>query len=754
MKYLKNIIICVLVLFVFSMGKTQYNSLQILNQPYLHELYESGQYNLLEEKCDSIIQYSEDPLEAAASNIYKSLIQSDQGYLYQSLNYISEAESLYDGAKHPKGIALSNLKKASVYLLIGDKINAKIALSEIDKHVTQSEINSSLFIEMYELQSLVLSSESMHQEAIEAKKKALQLYTKFQSSSKYKTNSLFDQIASDYYSLGKLDSAISYYDKLIDNYNLDSYESKLNTLSTISELCTQKGDYEEAIGHLVYGVQIADENADTIFLQNLNTQISSLFIKQKQWNKAIGYSDRALELLNLKPNSFLRANNYYFNGQSHFHKNDFHLAQHELLNALRLFSDLENYNRISDVLFSMAAFGMALPEIKGLREGVEEALKIHEKSEDELSQVKSKLVLAQLDRLENNILRAKKAVEEVLTLTETSGNMPAQETAHLMLSEINVELGNYQKAHQHAQSYHAIYDQLRSDDVNERINRLNIEFETEKTEQALETQKLITSNQEELLRRKNLQNVLLFIGLILAFIIAIGLYILRIKNKQLQKQKQITDSKEKETAILKAELKGESLERARVARELHDGLGTVLATVKMQMNGIQNTYPQVIKVEAYQKAEALIDNACQSVRDISHDMMPTIIQDQGLDQAIETLCNTINSREELHINYIPYQVDLVNDKELEFNVYRIIQELLKNILNHAEAKEVIVQITNEDGFLTLTVEDDGNGFNIEEKKEGIGFENIKFRVQNLNGNLEIDSTLKKGSTIHISLPLS
>ena len=752
MRYLKHILISIFVLICAFAARSQDNSLLVLNQPKLYQLYESGMYTILDEKCDRIIENSDDDLAIASAYTFKSLTNSNFGYFGKALMFIKEAESLFRRVKYQNGISLCALKKAAVLLLMNDKMDAKETLSKASASINKSN-NTSLLIELLELEALILASEDLHHEAIEKQKKALQLLTSKQLLKNIKSISLLDQLGSNYYSLGILDSAILYYEQLIDNYNLEPYSAKLNTLSTISELFVQKGDYKEAIEHLITAEQIAVENSDTIFLQNLNTQISSLFLEQKQWNKVLEYSNRALELLENSSNLLLLANNYYYKGQAYFQTKEPEIAEVALTKTLKQFSALENYSKISDVLITMADYGMPFLEIEGIREGVEDAMKIHIKSGDELSQIKSKLVIAQLDWSDKDYFSAKGTLEEVLSLSEHSENMPVQETAHLMLSKLNSEMGNHQKAYSHAQSYHRIYDQLRSDAVNERINRLNIEFETEKTAQELENERLITTNQQELLKRKNLQNVLLMIAFIFVFMIASGLYLLKVKNKQLQKQKLATFDKEKETAILKAELKGESLERARVARELHDGLGTVLATVKMQMNGIQNTYPQVTDVDAYQKAESLIDNACKSVREISHDMMPTVIQDQGLDQAIETLCNTINSREELHIDYIPYQVDLLNNKELEFNVYRIIQELLKNILKHAEAKEVIVQITNEDNLLSITVEDDGNGFNIEDKKEGIGFENIKFRVRNQNGKLEISSILHKGSTIHISLPI-
>ncbi|MFK8004994.1 MAG: two-component regulator propeller domain-containing protein [Saprospiraceae bacterium] len=240
---------------------------------------------------------------------------------------------------------------------------------------------------------------------------------------------------------------------------------------------------------------------------------------------------------------------------------------------------------------------------------------------------------------------------------------------------------------------------------------------------------------------------------IFAFTTLIAFIINDYKNKQLSKQRFAILEKEQEMQQLKALISGEEKERKRIGQELHDGLGAVLATVKMRISSISDKSPNIINNDNYLKAEELIDEACQTVRDISHRMTPYILEQNGLEYAISELCLTIAQTQKMEIHFNPYQIDLIESDTLNITIYRVTQELLKNIIKHAEATEVIVQVTVEDEKIEVIVEDDGKGFDLNQVKGGIGLGNIRSRVEYLKGSLEIESEINKGSTFLIHLPL-
>jgi len=181
-------------------------------------------------------------------------------------------------------------------------------------------------------------------------------------------------------------------------------------------------------------------------------------------------------------------------------------------------------------------------------------------------------------------------------------------------------------------------------------------------------------------------------------------------------------------------------------------LGAVLGTVKMQISSISHKFPIIQSSSTYQKAESLIDDACKTVREVSHDLMPHVLEQQGLMSAIEDMCQNIGNHHKIDFDFIPFGDENELSDVLKITIYRITQELLKNITRHADATEVIVQLTIDDGELILIVEDNGNGFDPSVSKKGIGIENIQSRAAYLNGKLEVESTIGQGSSFLIQIP--
>ena len=136
--------------------------------------------------------------------------------------------------------------------------------------------------------------------------------------------------------------------------------------------------------------------------------------------------------------------------------------------------------------------------------------------------------------------------------------------------------------------------------------------------------------------------------------------------------------------------------------------------------------------------------------------MPAILQQYGLEYALQDLCEGINRSGRLEISFIPYGLDYTFDDQTAVSVYRIVQELVKNTLRHAEASELIVQLSAEDDLLNIVVEDNGKGFDPAEKLQnpGIGLQSIQSRLTLLHGTMEIESNPGAGATFTIDIPLT
>ena len=217
------------------------------------------------------------------------------------------------------------------------------------------------------------------------------------------------------------------------------------------------------------------------------------------------------------------------------------------------------------------------------------------------------------------------------------------------------------------------------------------------------------------------------------------------KNDKLKAQHKLEITK------LNALIEGEENERNRIAQDLHDGINGDLSAIKFQMMALKSKLSKETNQDNLDKSIAMIDTTCEQVRTISHNLTPYAISQFGLSYALEQFCKKMDNPL-LIIDYQWFGGNLELPKNIETSIYRIVQELIQNTIKHANAKEVLVHCNNLEDNLNLTIEDDGQGFDQNLEKKGIGFKNIENRINYLNAKMDIE-TSGKGTTVLISIPL-
>ena len=246
------------------------------------------------------------------------------------------------------------------------------------------------------------------------------------------------------------------------------------------------------------------------------------------------------------------------------------------------------------------------------------------------------------------------------------------------------------------------------------------------------------------------------IGIIIEnFCFALGLaYKTKLANDELQQAKSLIalEKQQKEITKLEALIDGEENERKRIAQELHDGLNGDLSAIKYRLSTLEDSCLSAIHNENLIRIINMVDESCDQVRSISHNLMPASILEYGLVESIREYCLKINSSGNFKIDFQTFGGNLSFIKKTETVIYRIIQELVTNILKHAKATEAIIQFNHRDEELFITVEDNGIGFDTSKIYEGIGHKNIQTRIDFLNAQINVDSTTKGTSyTILIDL---
>lgn len=221
----------------------------------------------------------------------------------------------------------------------------------------------------------------------------------------------------------------------------------------------------------------------------------------------------------------------------------------------------------------------------------------------------------------------------------------------------------------------------------------------------------------------------------------------------------ITETKKAQDNATINLLKGQEIERRRLAREIHDGIGPLMSTIRLNLDGVKNSLINApTKTQQQVKnMEELIQNVAADIRSISHALMPGSLFDFGVVEALKGFCNKANESEQIQIDFYHAGIKERFNKIIEVNLYRIAQELLHNAIKYAQAKRISVQLVQQKDNIVLTVEDDGIGFDpiqLEEMvKHGIGLSNIHTRVNSLGGTFIIDSQLKEGVFATVEIPL-
>jgi signal transduction histidine kinase len=195
-------------------------------------------------------------------------------------------------------------------------------------------------------------------------------------------------------------------------------------------------------------------------------------------------------------------------------------------------------------------------------------------------------------------------------------------------------------------------------------------------------------------------------------------------------------------------------ERSRLAKDLHDGLGGMLSGIKLTLGSFSgNMVLPVENAAIFTKIIHQLDNTIAEMRRVAHSMMPEALLRFGLSEAVQDYCDGINESNTVKMKFIQLGSGQPLEKSTEVILYRIVQELTNNAIKHAAACNIFIQLTKHERGITLTVEDDGKGFEKNSIKKGDGLQNVQSRVDYLKASLEINSIPNEGSTFIIEIPL-
>ncbi len=349
--------------------------------------------------------------------------------------------------------------------------------------------------------------------------------------------------------------------------------------------------------------------------------------------------------------------------------------------------------------------------------------------------------------------RAEKHLYNALAMAGSLGARRMMLEIYDLLAALYLSHNDYKNAFTWQQHARMLQDSLNRIEKNKSVDML-LHFHTAQKDKAIAEQKLLLSRKEQNIRQKNFWLAGISIGGLMVVTLLYTLYRSNRQKQQLQSTTIRNMQQEAEIAQLRAMMQGEEKERARLAREIHDGVGGILSAARMNFNALQDVDMLLPQTDPYRNGMQLLDEACDELRKTAHNLLPDSLLDEGLVQSVQTYCDKMSRGQQLDISFEHFGDIGRLPQEIEHSLYRIIQELVHNIRKHAQATTALVQFSREDSLLHITVEDNGVGMpEADGGKGGIGLRNLRARVRDLGGVLEIDSRSRVGTTVYITFDI-
>ena len=520
----------------------------------------------------------------------------------------------------------------------------------------------------------------------------------------------------------------------------------LNNLGIISAYL---GNYQ---GQLEYALQVKDaveSVKDSSMLSGAYHNLANCYHNLGQFRKAVETSGYSIYVNGLFSEKNMYINRVYATlGQSYegLRMADSALFYYSIAikESVRLndkYAEGSIYGYMCNLYAGMNRFGDML-------KAAEKSLSLSKELQSRQMMASSLYNIAYAQFLNNNNKEAYKSIKEALSIAVADSLGDELKNCYTVLSYIAARDGDYVTSVSAKQKADSIADASLNEKVLKSTADLEKKYETEKKDNQIKLQ------QAEIKRKSTLNYIL--IGSAVALVVVSFLSYRNYRQKQKLQQQRIYELEtEKKLAATEAVLKGEEQERTRLAKDLHDGLGGMLSGIKYSFQTMKgNLIMTPENHQAFERSMDMLDSSIREMRRVAHNMMPEALVKFGLDTALKDFCTDINQTGALNVSYQSIGMETsVIEQTTAITIYRIVQELINNTMKHAAAKNAIVQVSRTNGILSVTVEDDGKGFDtaVLSQVRGIGWDNIKNRVEFLKGTLDVDSQPGKGTSVHIEL---
>jgi two-component system, NarL family, sensor kinase len=553
----------------------------------------------------------------------------------------------------------------------------------------------------------------------------------------------------------RYDSAIFWHQKAL-MLGIETGDST-NTAKSYLNMATSynsKGDFEKAVENALLSLEFFEKTGDTNGQGRVQNLLGIFNFNRNDFKSALQYFRKYNELA-------VAAND---SGEIVSSMNNMSSALHELGEFKQERSLLKSVIAIQEARGQTIRIGSAYENLGTLFsdiDSLEQASFYFEKALDSYKLNNNSHDIARV-LINTGLLKKKQKkynaaaddYNQALQLSRDGGFLKLEEDVLKNLAFLYEEQKDYKNAFGYYTQFVAVKDSVLNKENQESINKLMIEFETEKKERQIAVQQLEIAEKTLQSRRKTL----IIIGLIGIIIILLMFSFIIYSRIKIRQERRLNEERLNMKQLqMNVVLESQESERKRFARDLHDGFGQLITAVKIMLGQMQQTNEMEKRSELAVKSGEVLDTMHTQLREIAHNLMPDQLINEGLSTALKEYASRISKASGITIEVNTFGIEKRLNQSVEVNVYRIIQEWINNVIKYSGAKNLTIQLTGYENEINIIIEDNGNGFEKEKlmKSKGWGWKNIQSRLEAINGILEIDTRAGvPGTSFIIDLPIA
>lgn len=523
------------------------------------------------------------------------------------------------------------------------------------------------------------------------------------------------------------------------------YRGKELTLNTVRVylnlglIFLNTGFYSEAIKHVQHGIILSHELGNESELPALHNNLGLIYFTDGQNDLAVKHYKLSLDFANKLNQEYDKIDPYLNLGNVHSEQSNTDSTLYFYKKAIDLSKKYNDNLRVASITNNIGLYFKDRKEYDSALYYYDLTLNSDGIKQDLILESGVYSNIGVIYQIQGDLDKALKYNLIALAKNDSTNDLNYKRNINYVLYEIYKKKNNHKKSIEHFEKYVDLNDSLNRKENLIALSNFKLKqiFKQERELDSIKSIEALNALTIDNLTKDKRNNLLLFVTSILLILIILLVLFFMYRKRALLRQNEINTEKE----IAEVKIETQENERKRISKELHD---------KVVSNLVARRFSLAEKID--KEIDSLLESTIKDVRDVSYSLLEKKEDAQSVQSVIKELIQQINSSNQLTAEFIS-QGNLNNiSKSIIISIIRVVQEAISNCIKHAEAKHLTIQLIEYPDSYFLSIEDDGKGFDEETIKNGLGLNNMKERINNVNGDISFDSSPSNGLSIIINIP--